>query len=255
MARCFTGWEVRHKKFNFNLHQHDNGVKSFLGTQGNFGGEDAVRIVLGQSAAARFIAKKLIRFFVFDEHPISDELAEPVAKSLRKTRFDFKAALRQIFSSQIFFNPAIIGSKIKSPVELAIGVLRYLGASTNMTRLAGQLEQLGQLPLFPPNVKGWDGGRSWINASTVLSRANLVRELVAEDSGIGEHDLATWFRAKSASHSGKNIEWLFGELLAVPPPADAAQAIHQLASQRNASNQQVMNIISAIGALPEFQLN
>jgi hypothetical protein len=24
---------------------------------------------------------------------------------------------------------------------------------------------LGQLPFYPPNVKGWDGGKSWINTA------------------------------------------------------------------------------------------
>lgn len=39
-------------------------------------------------------------------------------------------------------------------------------------------ERLGQSLLNPPNVKGWEGGESWISSSTLQSRANLARLLV-----------------------------------------------------------------------------
>ena len=45
LARCFTGWEVKNKKFRKNQYQHDAGSKMILGTSGNFDGEDGVRVV------------------------------------------------------------------------------------------------------------------------------------------------------------------------------------------------------------------
>jgi hypothetical protein len=36
------------------------------------------------------------------------------------------------------------------------------------------LRSLGQMPFLPPNVKGWDGGKAWINASTLLMRYNMA---------------------------------------------------------------------------------
>jgi hypothetical protein len=35
--------------------------------------------------------------------------------------------------------------------------------------------QLGQSVFTPPNVKGWDGGKAWINPSTMFQRENVVR--------------------------------------------------------------------------------
>jgi hypothetical protein len=32
---------------------------------------------------------------------------------------------------------------------------------------------MGQLPLDPPNVGGWDGGKNWINTTTLLARYNF----------------------------------------------------------------------------------
>jgi hypothetical protein len=38
--------------------------------------------------------------------------------------------------------------------------------------------QMGQVPFFPPNVKGWDGGKSWINTATLSFRYKLAHQLV-----------------------------------------------------------------------------
>ena len=38
--------------------------------------------------------------------------------------------------------------------------------------VASALNQMGQLPLMPPNVRGWPGGRMWINTSTLFIRYN-----------------------------------------------------------------------------------
>jgi hypothetical protein len=38
---------------------------------------------------------------------------------------------------------------------------------------------MGQEPLAPPSVKGWDGGPTWINTNTLLARFNFVNALVA----------------------------------------------------------------------------
>jgi len=61
LARCFSGCQVHRGKFRFNQHQHDAGTKAFLGVRGNYSGQQAVRVVLDQPAAARFIAGKLVR--------------------------------------------------------------------------------------------------------------------------------------------------------------------------------------------------
>ena len=37
---------------------------------------------------------------------------------------------------------------------------------------------LGQLPFYPPNVKGWPGGESWITTYTLLLRQAHLRLMV-----------------------------------------------------------------------------
>ena len=38
---------------------------------------------------------------------------------------------------------------------------------------------MGQLPYFPPNVSGWEGGLSWLNTDTALARFAFVSALLA----------------------------------------------------------------------------
>lgn len=253
IARCFTGWEVRKSKFDFNQHQHDNRTKSFLGAEGNFNGDEAIDVVLQQPAASQFIAKKLIRFFVFEDRKITDEFAAPVATQLRDSEFDIGAAVKQILGSNVFFSDIAVAQKIKSPVELAIGFLRFFDASTNLSRLGQNMEAIGQLPLYPPNVKGWNGGRSWINASTILARANLISDILSNDkTKFASGSLQAWADQNSEHGVTGSIDWIDEFLLATPMNE---QTRSTLANLSHAAQHKPGDLLSWLAAIPEFQLN
>src|SRR5207302_5329720 len=83
--------------------------------------------------------------------------------------------LRTIFNSQAFYSERAIGSQIKSPVQLVIGTVRMLDVDMPPPRIINAaLNQMGQVPFEPPNVKGWPGGRMWINTSTLFVRYNTA---------------------------------------------------------------------------------
>jgi len=237
----------------FNRFQHDGGTKTLFGQTGNFDGDQAIDIVLQQPAAARFIARKLIRFYVWDERELTDEWVEPIAATLRENQFEIRPALRQIFTSRIFHAADTRGAKIKSPVELGVGVLRQLRAAINMNELANRMQELGQLPFHPPSVKGWDGGRTWINAATILSRANLVEHIVRSgQTKFADGDLAAWYReskyndvADLASH------WLAVELA----PEIIRELARTIPAGQTVTPNQVASAMTQLAVLPEFQLN
>ena len=256
IARCFTGWQIHRGKFRFNAHQHDDGEKSFLGQRGRLGGEQAVRIVLDQPAAPRFIARKLVRYFIADDLELTDELLEPLSRQLRKTDFDLGAVTRTILGSRMMFSDSAIGHKVRSPVEMAIGLLRTLEARAGMNELSQRLQALGHLPMYPPNVKGWEGGRRWINASTYFGRANLVRDIAAQ--GAGSFEKGSIAKAVGARKSGNAEQWIQAFLdaqLAVPLPQATMKQLVELGSDsKHSLDDRVVNVITAIGATPEFQL-
>jgi hypothetical protein len=46
-------------------------------------------------------------------------------------------------------------------------------------QLLGAMRSMGQMPFDPPNVRGWVGGRSWINSATLTARRQLIQALLS----------------------------------------------------------------------------
>lgn len=257
VARCFTGWEVRRGSFVFNAYEHDVGVKSFLGSSGQFDGDDAAKVVLAQPAAARFIVSKLLRFYVCDEPAFPEKLVEPLAKEYRENGYNTGLILGKILGSQLFFSEYALGRKIRSPIELGVGLLKSLEGQTNLNVLAQELAQLGHAPFFPPNVKGWDGGRTWINSSTLLARSNLVRQLVlGGQTRFGGGNLESYLSQQGVSGPAETVAWFVDLLVAVPVPAAAREPLVALAGGAGGDkNRRLGELVHAIGTLPEYQLS
>jgi len=178
-ARAFTGWTVdKNQQAAFVPARHDDGVKNVLGRIGNLNADDVISIVVSQPVHQRFLAHKLLEFFVYsDPEP---ELIEAVAQVYALSGFDVAKTVGTILRSNVFFSQRAYRAIPKSPIEFAIGTLRYIGAQTVPPNLVYQLARMGQEPLNPPSVKGWDGGPAWINTSTLLARFNFVNGLVAQ---------------------------------------------------------------------------
>ena len=172
-ARAFTGWGYDNQdNFRFRERDHDADPKTFLGRTGNFRGEDVLRIILEQPAAATFLTTKIYCFFV-NEVPNPAQI-EPLATAFRKSGYDISDLLERMFSTDWFYEPANVGTHIKSPVELLAGLRRTLNLKIdNAQPLLGYQRALGQNLFQPPNVAGWPGGRSWIDSSSLLLRLQL----------------------------------------------------------------------------------
>lgn len=183
LARCFTGWEVHQGKFRFYAAQHDRGEKRLLGRQGPFDGEQAVQLVLDQPAAGRFLARKLIRLYLCDEPELPDAVVQPLADQLRESHWNLRPVVRRILTSRLLLAHPLARRRIASPVELAVGWLRALETHVGPAPLAESLGLVGQSLFHPPNVKGWPGGRSWLNSATVIGRANLLGRIAREAAG------------------------------------------------------------------------
>jgi hypothetical protein len=165
-------------EFVFRPFFHDDGPKRFLGRTGNFNGEEIIEIIFEQPVTAKFICRKLYAFFVSDE-PAPDEVVEALAETFRKSQYELKPVLEQLFRSELFYRDAVIGSQIKSPVQLVAQAIRQLKADVQPPLLLNPvLRQMGQVLLDPPNVKGWDGGRAWITTTTLMARYNFANFLV-----------------------------------------------------------------------------
>jgi hypothetical protein len=183
-ARAFTGWFVLRKQLRFIPREHDSGVKKILGKEGHFKSEDVARIVLGQPAAAPFLVRKLYRWLISEVDEPSDELVAPLAGAFSKD-YDVSQLVETMLRSNLFFSQAAYRRRIKSPVEFALGIVKGLEGDVSTTKLGQDLAALGQNLHHPPTLKGWAGGRRWINSATLLGRGNLGSALLAGSGRYG----------------------------------------------------------------------
>lgn len=255
-ARGFTGWELRQGEFRFNAGQHDDGEKTVLGQTGRWTGDDVLRILLAQPATARFLVRKLFRHLVSETADPPPALIEPLAEGLRERDYELSWLVRTIFTSRLFYSPHAILHRVKSPVELAIGLLRSLEGSVNCYALADDLRDLGQAVLFPPNVKGWDGGTAWINSSTLVGRANLVWGLVGGDGRLKSRVQPRRLEALAEADQVAVVVSRLTELLLAAPVSDELrlQLTAVAADSPNDDRLRLARVIQAIATLPEYQL-
>lgn len=173
-ARAFTGWAHDGDDFIYRKFDHDTGQKTFMGRTGNFDGDDIIAIIFQNPALARYISGKLFSWMAYDNP--EPELIESLAALFKDEKWELRPVLRTILTSKAFYSDTAIGSQIKSPVQLVVGTTRMLDVQMPKARsiVGGALQQMGQVPFAPPNVKGWPGGRMWISTSTLFVRYNTA---------------------------------------------------------------------------------
>ncbi|HMK02770.1 MAG TPA: DUF1800 domain-containing protein, partial [Ferruginibacter sp.] len=172
-ARAFTGWGYNVQgEFIFRKNQHDTGTKTVLGKTGNYNGDDIIDILLEQKQTAKFISKKVYRYFV-NEH-VDEAKAEWLGNRFYQSGYDIKKLLEDIYTADWFYDEKHIGTKIKSPVELLAGIRRLLPMQmeNDQAQLLFQ-RTLGQVLFYPPNVAGWPGGKTWIDSSSLMLRMRI----------------------------------------------------------------------------------
>ena len=178
-ARAFTGYRINgpDQSFKFAQQQFDSGLKNFMGKTGPWNGDQIVDIIVSQPQCARLIGAKIWKFFAYDVP--EPNLVDALASELRNGHYELRPFMKHLFSSEEFYSSQTRDSQIKSPVQLLVQALRTLPIPLpDSSVLEFALRQMGQVPFFPPNVKGWDGGKSWINTATLTFRYKLARQLV-----------------------------------------------------------------------------
>jgi uncharacterized protein (DUF1800 family) len=181
-ARALTGWSFDRmtQQFMVRPFQHDRGEKTFLGRTGNLDGNDVIAQIVAQPQAGRFIMAKIWRFFAGEE--ASPELTDGLAAVFREHDNTFKPALLAMFRSEEFYAPAIVRNQVKSPVQWLVGSVKVLERELPPPVVCfGLTRNLGQDLFAPPNVKGWDGGLTWITTNNLLARYNAAAALAQGD--------------------------------------------------------------------------
>jgi hypothetical protein len=173
LARAFTGWQINGSSSRFHKERFDDGDKTlFAGkpyeTKAKLDSESAVDAILKHPESARFIGRRLFQTFVHPEP--TQEHVDHVAGRLRHHQWHVGNVLKELLKTRLMHSDWAYRSRIKSPVELVVGACYATGATPRAQYLREACARMGQSLLYPPNVAGWDGGQTWINATTVIER-------------------------------------------------------------------------------------
>jgi hypothetical protein len=173
-----------------------------------------------------------------------------------------------VLRSNLFFSREAYRSRIKAPVDFALGIVRGLEGKTGTTALAAVLEELGQNLFYPPSVKGWDGGPTWLNGQTLLTRQNLTLALTStEDARFGRRTDPAALARKHGKDGPELVEFFLKLFLQDDVPVESRTRLkeYQKHAQKqtypvywtkpDAEEQRVRSLCRLVLTLPEFQLD
>lgn len=280
-ARAFTGWGFNAQgEFTFRRNLHDEGPKTIFGQTGTFAGDDVIRLLLERKETARFVTAKIYRFLVDEQAADATAKARinALADRFYSKGYDISDLLETILTADWFYEPAVVGNRIKSPVELLAGMQHALGMQFEQKQSLIFIQRtLGQVLLYPPNVAGWPGGRNWIDSSSLLFRMKLPDILLQAGQVVikpkDDGDVNTELLSKrgkgsmQATADWSTFEAAFADVPAEKLPDELANFLLQQpfgALQRAAvmkrlkpdssRSEQIRLLTATIMALPEYQL-
>ena len=277
-ARAFTGWGFRLSgDFVFRQFDHDDDPKTILGKTGKFDGDDVLNILLEKRETAHFIARKLYKFIV-NETLVPDDRIAWLGDRFYDSGYEIMRLLEDIIRSDWFYAPENVGNKIKSPVELWVGIRRALPFELENPEAQLVLEKaLGQILFFPPNVAGWPGGKNWIDSSSLMLRLRIPQMLYAQnDLDVNTKNDDDQQMGKGGATDGKRrfsaeMEWqpvldlfaqtpqnelisaLAGYLWTTPPSGNPLEVLQNYTDSRSRESL-VKTAMIQLMATPEYQL-
>lgn len=245
-ARALTGWGTRGRSFVLRPEHHDGGSKTIFGHTGAFDGDDVIDLVLAHPACPRWIARRLLVELCHPE-PTAAEI-DAASAALLNADWHIGRTVERILRSRLFFGPRARRARVAAPVELIVSALRALDASVAPAEAARAAAGLGQSLFRPPSVKGWDGGRSWIDAGTWIGRVNAMAALANGGAGV---DLAARFGPKGA---GAVPDAVLAELLPEGLPPGRRAALEEAARAAPDRDAALRAVTTLVLTSPEFHL-
>lgn len=198
-ARALTGWVLSGLSSVFVPSRHDYGNKTILGQTGNFNDEDVINIIFSQPITAKYICKKLYKFFVHESSNMSyaNHVIDEMGDILRNNNYELQPLLKILFKSKLFYSDEILSSIVTAPLDLMLGAIKKMNIifdpssiNTRLNFVIAQSSSAGQYILDPPNVQGWVGYRQWLSTLSMPTRASFLESIV---TGIQKNGLPTGF--------------------------------------------------------------
>jgi uncharacterized protein (DUF1800 family) len=220
-ARVFSGWNLarpgstvdnsQRYQFSYVPGNHDTGEKSFsfaIYPDGSKtiraraaadGMQDGLDLIAGLAAnpeTPRYLGKKLYRFFVSESGDVPASFLDQISRAYFRSGYSMKEVMRELLNSQEFWDRDNIFGRFGWPVEFVVRSLKDVGWNGfSVNDALTPLANMGQNLFDPPDVAGWDLGRSWFSTGSMLARMNFASFLAANQ----RFNLAAAARANAGS--------------------------------------------------------
>src|SRR5204863_1522561 len=91
-----------------------------------------------------------------------------------------RAVVREIFLTPQFWDEASYFARYAWPIEFVVRALKDVGWSGfSVNDALTPLSNMGQILFEPPDVAGWDAGKTWFATGAMLARMNFAASLAA----------------------------------------------------------------------------
>ncbi|MBE8727180.1 DUF1800 domain-containing protein [Flavobacterium hungaricum] len=168
-AKALAGLNVGDNGAVYRKNAEDNSDKTYFGKTGNWKADDLVDIIFEQKNIPYLITRKILKWFVYDAP--SEKLVTYYGDYFRKVKFEIEPLLTKIFTEEYAKENA--GSKIKNPLVYILQLTNELHMQDFDNGMVQYfLKQQGMDLYNQINVKGWDGGNSWLTSQIYLQRNN-----------------------------------------------------------------------------------
>lgn len=176
-ARALAGLNEHEGRGQYDPKREDNGNKNYLTKTGNLKADDMVNAIFEHPRAAYLVTEKLLNYFLTDNP--EKERIEEYAVFLRKNEYEIKPFLKKLLTDDRFLN--YNGSKIKDPITFLLQTFREFNfEKIPLKQALGFLKNQNLELMNPPNVKGWDGGKAWLDSGKLIARNSAINALLSK---------------------------------------------------------------------------
>src|SRR5438552_8515133 len=89
-----------------------------------------------------------------------------------------RAVMREVLLSPEFWDQSGYFARYAWPLEFVVRALKDIGwVGFSVNDALTPLSNMGQVLFEPPDVSGWDAGRTWFSTGAMLARMNFASQL------------------------------------------------------------------------------
>lgn len=177
-ARALAGLTIGEEKGVYRKPLMDPSTKTVFGRSGDFIIDDVIEIIFEQKNTPLFFTEKILKWFIYDNPP--KELVTAYGKKLLEYEYELIPFLTYVFTQEFGKNTS--GSKIKDAITFSLQMTHELNLTPNYKFLAFFIKNQGMDLFDQPNVKGWEGGNSWLTSQIYLNRTQFVDFLTLQNN-------------------------------------------------------------------------